>query len=251
MILFPAIDLKEGRCVRLRQGDMTLATIFNPDPADQARRFAEAGAEWLHLVDLDGAFAGRPVNGAAVEAIIRTSGLSCQLGGGIRDLPTIERWLARGVGRVILGTAALKHPDLVRDAAKSFPGRIAVGIDARRGRVAVEGWAEESEISASDLALRFEDAGVAAIIFTDIDRDGLSQGLNTQATVALASRLKVPVIASGGVAGMADLDRLLRLAPGAAAKGGGIMGVVAGRALYDGGLDLRAAILRLKEKAPC
>jgi len=251
MILFPAIDLKEGKCVRLRRGDMNHATIFNPDPADQARRFAALGAEWLHLVDLDGAFAGRPVNGEAVEAILAASRLPCQLGGGIRDLATIEAWLAKGVARVILGTAALKDPGLVSEAARKFPGRIAVAIDAKAGKVAVEGWAVESEVLASELAQQFENEGVAVIVFTDIDRDGLMGGINATATAELAGLISIPVIASGGVSSIEDLDRLLALAPAARSKGGGIMGVIAGRALYDGGLDLRSAIERLRESPGC
>lgn len=240
MILFPAIDLKDGACVRLRQGDMNAATVFNDDPAAQARAFAAAGVEWLHLVDLDGAFAGRPVNAEAVDAILAAVDLPCQLGGGIRDLATVERWLGRGIARVILGTAALKDPALVRTACRSFPGRIAVGIDARGGRVAVEGWAETSEISARELALRFEDAGVAAIIHTDIERDGLLVGANAEATAALAAAVSTPVIASGGVGGLEDLRALK------AVEANGIAGVVVGRALYDGRLDLAAALALLR-----
>jgi phosphoribosylformimino-5-aminoimidazole carboxamide ribotide isomerase len=241
LILYPAIDLKNGQCVRLRQGDMAQATLFNRDPADQARRFASAGAEWIHIVDLDGAFAGRAINGAAVEAILAAANRPCQLGGGIRDLGAIEGWLARGVARVILGTVAVRDPDLVRQACRQFPGRIAVGIDAKGGRVAVEGWAETSELTVLDLALRFEDAGVAAIIHTDIDRDGLLKGVNVEATAALAHRIKTPVIASGGVAGLDDLRRLL--------EAGGIAGVVAGRALYDGRLVLEEALALLAAAA--
>ena len=251
MILFPAIDLKQGQCVRLSQGDMNAATLFNPDPADQARRFAQAGAEWLHLVDLDGAIAGKPVNGGAVEAILAAGNLPCQLGGGIRDLGAIEAWLVKGVARVILGTAALKNPALVREAASIYPGRIAVAIDARGGKVAVEGWVETSEIAAIELARRFEDAGVAAIIFTDIDRDGMMRGLNAEASSDLARRISIPVIASGGLASIEDLDRLLALAPGAGVKGGGLAGVIAGRAIYDGRLDLGAAIRHLKRAGAC
>jgi len=254
MILFPAIDLKEGQCVRLRRGDMQDATVFNADPADQAMRFAAAGAEWLHLVDLDGAFAGKPVNGAAVEAILRAAKIPCQLGGGIRDLDRIEGWLSKGIARVILGTAALKTPQLVIDACRAFPGRIAVGIDAKQGRVAVEGWAETANISTVDLARRFADTGVAAIIHTDIDRDGLLGGINAQATAALAQTVSIPVIASGGLGGMADIEGLLTLAQeapmrAARARGGGIVGVIAGRALYDGRLDLKTALRYLAEKA--
>jgi phosphoribosylformimino-5-aminoimidazole carboxamide ribotide isomerase len=246
MILFPAIDLKNGQCVRLKQGDMGQATLFNADPADQAGKFAAAGAEWLHLVDLDGAFAGKPVNASAVEAILKAVKVPCQLGGGIRDLARIENWLLKGISRVILGTAALKKPELVKGAARVFPGRIAVGIDAKKGRVAVEGWAESSDVLALDLARRFEDAGVAAIIYTDIDRDGLLQGVNAEATADLAAKLAIPVIASGGVAGPEDLDRLKSVLPRSRAGGGGIAGVIAGRALYDGRLDLKSAIAALK-----
>jgi phosphoribosylformimino-5-aminoimidazole carboxamide ribotide isomerase len=246
MILFPAIDLKNGQCVRLRQGDMGQVTLFNADPADQAGKFSAAGAEWLHLVDLDGAFAGRPINAAAVDAILKAVKVPCQLGGGIRDIARIEDWLLKGVSRVILGTVALKKPELVKGAARVFPGRVAVGIDAKHGRVAVEGWAENSDVTALDLARRFEDAGVAAIIYTDIDRDGLLQGVNAEATADLASRLSIPVIASGGVAGPEDIDRLKAVLPRSQAGGGGIAGVIAGRALYDGRLDLKSAITALK-----
>lgn len=246
MILFPAIDLKNGQCVRLRQGDMGQVTLFNADPADQAGKFAAEGAEWLHLVDLDGAFAGQPVNAAAVEAILRAVKIPCQLGGGIRDLARIEDWLKKGIARIILGTVALKKPELVKGAARMFPKRIAVGIDAKAGRVAVEGWAETSDVTALDLARRFEDAGVAAIIYTDIDRDGLLQGVNAEATAELAAKLTIPVIASGGVAGPEDLDRLKAVLPRSKASGGGIAGVIAGRALYDGRLDIRSAIKTLK-----
>ena len=246
MILFPAIDLKNGQCVRLKQGYMGQATLFNADPADQARKFAAESAEWLHLVDLDGAFAGKPVNAAAVEAILKTVKIPCQLGGGIRDLNRIEEWLVKGIYRVILGTVALKKPELVKGAARVFPHRIAVGIDAKRGRVAVEGWAETTEVHVLDLARRFEDAGDTAIIYTDIDRDGLLQGVNAEATAELAAKLSIPVIASGGVAGPEDLDRLKAVLPRSRQSGGGIAGVIAGRALYDGRLDLRAAITQLK-----
>jgi len=246
MILFPAIDLKNGQCVRLRQGDMGQVTLFNADPADQAGKFVREGAEWLHLVDLDGAFAGAPVNAAAVEAILRAIKIPVQLGGGIRDLARIEDWLQKGISRIILGTVALKKPELVKGAARMYPKRIAVGIDAKAGRVAVEGWAETSDVTALDLARRFEDAGVAAIIYTDIDRDGLLQGVNAEATAELAAKLTIPVIASGGVAGPEDLDRLKAWLPRSKAAGGGIAGVIAGRALYDGRLDLKSAITALK-----
>jgi phosphoribosylformimino-5-aminoimidazole carboxamide ribotide isomerase len=246
MILFPAIDLKNGQCVRLKQGDMGQATLFNADPADQAGKFVAEGAEWLHLVDLDGAFAGQPVNAAAVESILKTVKVPCQLGGGIRDLARIEEWLLKGIARVILGTVALKKPELVKGAARVFPDRIAVGIDAKRGRVAVEGWAETSDVLAIDLARRFEDAGVTAIIYTDIDRDGLLQGVNAEATAELAAKLSIPVIASGGVAGAEDIDRLKAVLLRSRQSGGGIAGVIAGRALYDGRLDLRSAITQLK-----
>ena len=246
MILFPAIDLKNGQCVRLEQGDMTRATVFNVDPAAQAASFAAQGFEYLHVVDLDGAFAGKPMNAHAVEAMLAAVTIPLQLGGGIRNLETIEVWLGKGVARVIIGTAAVRDPELVRSAARRFPGRVAVGLDAREGRVAVEGWAETSDVTALDLARRFEDAGVAAIIYTDIDRDGLLQGVNAEATAELASRLTIPVIASGGVAGPEDIDRLKAVLPHSKKGGGGIAGVIAGRALYDGRLDLRSAITALK-----
>lgn len=236
MILYPAIDLKDGQCVRLEQGDMDRATIFNDSPAAQARAFAEQGFSHLHIVDLDGAFAGKPVNRAAVEAIVKASPSSTQLGGGIRDMATIEAWLEAGIGRVILGTAALRDPDLVIEACKAFPDRIAVGIDARGGFVAVEGWAEASEMQVSALAARFEDAGVAALIYTDIDRDGLLKGVNIEATHKLAQATNIPVIASGGLAGLDDIKALLPLA------GDGIIGAISGRALYDGRLDAASAL---------
>jgi len=245
VILFPAIDLKDGRCVRLVRGDMDQATVFNDDPAAQARAFAGQGFQWLHLVDLNGAVAGRPVNGAAVAAILAAVDLPAQLGGGIRDMATIELWLERGLARVILGTVALKDPALVTDACQRFPGRIAVGIDARGGRVAAEGWTETSEVDAVELALRFEDAGVAAIIYTDIDRDGVLSGPNVHATAALAERLTTPVIASGGVASLADLEALLTVADR------GIVGVICGRALYDGRIDPVAALALLDGAPPC
>ncbi|HMB76436.1 MAG TPA: 1-(5-phosphoribosyl)-5-[(5-phosphoribosylamino)methylideneamino]imidazole-4-carboxamide isomerase [Kiloniellaceae bacterium] len=243
MILYPAIDLKGGKAVRLLRGDMTTAKVFNDDPADQARRFAEAGFEWLHLVDLDGAVEGRPVNRAAVAGILASVDLPAQLGGGIRDLSSIEAWLAAGVPRVILGTVAVKTPELVHEACRLFPGRIVVGIDARQGRVAVEGWVEESDISAEELALRFQDAGVAAIVFTDIDRDGALGGANVAATAALARRVAVPVIASGGVASLDDIAAFL------AVEECGVAGVISGRALYDGRIDPASAIALLGRSA--
>ncbi|RVV99342.1 1-(5-phosphoribosyl)-5-[(5-phosphoribosylamino)methylideneamino]imidazole-4-carboxamide isomerase [Mesobaculum littorinae] len=234
MILYPAIDLKDGHCVRLLRGDMGSATVFGEDPAAQARSFAEAGCDWLHLVDLNGAFEGRPVNAAAVEAILAAVEVPVQLGGGLRDMATIEAWLDRGVARVILGTVAVEDPDLVRAAARAFPGRVAVGLDARSGKVATRGWAEETDVDATDLAQSFEDAGVAAIIYTDIDRDGAMAGPNVLATEALARAVSIPVIASGGVSSMDDLTALRDT--------GVIAGAISGRALYDGALDLRAAL---------
>ena len=239
MILYPAIDLKDGQCVRLLRGDMAAATVFGDDPAAQAAAFVAAGCDWLHLVDLNGAFAGVPVNGAAVEAILSRVDIPCQLGGGIRDMATIETWLDRGLARVILGTAAVEDPALVRKAAGTFPERIAVGIDARGGRVATRGWAETTDVIATDLARRFEDAGVAALIYTDIDRDGAMGGPNIAATVALARAVGIPVIASGGVAAMADLLALRDT--------GVIAGAISGRALYDGTIDLEAALRALRE----
>ena len=236
MILFPAIDLKDGACVRLEQGDMARATRFNADPAAQARAFERQGFEWLHVVDLNGAFAGQSVNGAAVEAILAATELPVQLGGGIRDMAAIESWLAREIARVVLGTAAVRNPDLVRQAARAYPGRIAVGIDARGGKVAIEGWAQATEMSTVDLARRFEDAGVAAIIYTDIDRDGILKGLNIEATLALAAAVSIPVIASGGFASLTDIARLLE--PDSAILAGAIIG----RALYDGRLDAMEAL---------
>jgi phosphoribosylformimino-5-aminoimidazole carboxamide ribotide isomerase len=236
MILFPAIDLKDGQCVRLLKGDMGAATVFNDDPAAQAAAFAAQGFEWLHIVDLNGAFAGRPVNGAAVRAILAASRLPAQLGGGIRDLATIEMWLEAGIARVILGTVAVRDPALVRQACKRFAGRIAVAIDARGGRVAVEGWAEQSELSAPKLARRFADAGVAALIYTDIDRDGGLEGLNIASTLTLARATAIPVIASGGLASLADIARLLE--PDCAI----LAGAISGRALYDGRLDAGEAL---------
>ena len=236
MIVFPAIDLKEGSCVRLVRGDMAQATVFNKDPAAQAREFESSGCRWLHLVDLDGAFAGKPMNRVSVEAIIAAIAIPVQLGGGIRDIATIAGWLDYGVRRVILGTAALVDPALVIESCREFPGRIVVGIDARAGMVAVEGWAKTSTITALDLALRFEDAGAAAIVFTDIDRDGVLGGANIEKTVELARRLKTPVIASGGVASLDDL-KILK-----SHESEGIAGAILGRALYDGRVDLKAAL---------
>jgi phosphoribosylformimino-5-aminoimidazole carboxamide ribotide isomerase len=236
MILFPAIDLKDGQCVRLAQGDMQRATVFSGDPAGQARKFAAAGFAWLHVVDLNGAFAGRSVNGEAVEAILKAIDLPVQLGGGVRDIAAIEGWLGKGVTRVVLGTAAVKEPELVRTAARVFPGKIAAGIDARRGMVAVQGWAEATNIAAVDLARRMEDAGVAAIIYTDIDRDGVLAGLNVEATLAIAKAVSTPVIASGGVGSLADVERLMQ--PDCAI----LEGVIIGRALYDGRIDARQAL---------
>ena len=240
MILFPAIDLKDGQCVRLKLGEMSQATVFNDDPAAQARTFASQGFEYLHIVDLNGAFAGKPLNGPAVEAILAAIKIPVQLGGGIRDLATIEAWLAKGIARVILGTVAVRDPKLVREACGRFPGRIAVGIDARGGKVAVEGWAETSELSAIEMAQRFEGAGVAAIIYTDIDRDGVLKGLNLPATAELAAATSIPVIASGGLAGLGDVRALLR--PEYAM----LAGAIVGRALYDGRLDATEALALMK-----
>ena len=236
MILFPAIDLKDGQCVRLEQGDMSRATVFNDDPGAQAAAFAAQGFSHLHIVDLDGAFAGASVNRAAVQAIVKASPAKTQLGGGIRRMADIENWLSAGIGRVILGTAALRDPQLVKDACRAFPDRIAVGIDARGGFVAVEGWAEASEMQVGELAARFEDAGVAALIYTDIDRDGLLKGVNIEATQKLAEQTDIPVIASGGLAGLDDVKAL------AALGDKGIIGAISGRALYDGRLDAAAAL---------
>jgi phosphoribosylformimino-5-aminoimidazole carboxamide ribotide isomerase len=244
VILFPAIDLKNGQCVRLEQGDMARATVFNLDPAAQAASFAAQGFEYLHVVDLDGAFVGKPVNAHAVEAMLAKITMPVQLGGGIRDLRTVEAWLDKGITRVIIGTAAVRDPDLVKNAAKKFPGRVAVGLDARDGKVAVEGWAETSEVTALEIAQRFEDAGVAAIIFTDIARDGLLKGLNLEATIALANRISIPIIASGGFASIDDVKALL--AP-AARK---LAGAIAGRALYDGRLDPAAALALIRSPRP-
>lgn len=243
MILFPAIDLKDGACVRLVKGDMDQATIYAEDPGAQAASFADAGCEWVHVVDLNGAFAGRPVNAAAVDAILGAVEVPIQLGGGIRDRATIDFWLERGVSRVILGTAALRDPDLVRAAAGAAPGRVAVGIDARGGRVAVEGWAETSDMIVLDLARKFEDAGVAAIIYTDIDRDGVLTGPNVEATAALARAIDIPVIASGGVSSLDDLRALMAVADS------GITGVISGRAIYDGRIGLAEALALLAGRA--
>ena len=241
MILFPAIDLKDGRCVRLIQGDMDQATVFNDDPAAQAVVFADQGFEWLHVVDLDGAFAGKPMNARAVEAILaRVKKIPVQLGGGIRDMRTVEGWLEKGVARVIIGTAAVRDPDFVREAARRHPQKIAVGIDAKDGRVAVEGWAQTSTMTAEDLGRRFEDAGVAAIVYTDILRDGVLKGLNIPMTLALARAVNIPVIASGGLASMADIERVLQ--PDCAA----LAGAITGRALYDGRIDAAEALALIR-----
>jgi phosphoribosylformimino-5-aminoimidazole carboxamide ribotide isomerase len=240
MILFPAIDLKDGKCVRLVKGDMAQATVFNNDPAAQALAFERQGFSWLHLVDLDGAFAGKPMNAKAVEAILAVVTIPVQLGGGIRDRAMIASWLERGIRRVILGTVALRNPELVRQSCREFPGRIVIGIDAKQGRVAVEGWAETAELTALELAKRFEDAGAAAIVFTDIDRDGVLKGLNLDATLALARTIRIPVIASGGLASLTDVRRLAE--PDCAI----LEGAISGRALYDGRLDAAEALKLLK-----
>ncbi|MCK0103017.1 1-(5-phosphoribosyl)-5-[(5-phosphoribosylamino)methylideneamino]imidazole-4-carboxamide isomerase [Pseudohalocynthiibacter sp. F2068] len=239
MILYPAIDLKDGNCVRLYKGEMEQATVFNDNPAAQAKAFEDAGCEWLHLVDLNGAFAGEPVNAVPVEAILKSCSIPAQLGGGIRDMATIEMWLSKGLERVILGTVSVENPDLVRDAARAFPGHVAVGLDARNGRVATRGWVEETDMMVMDLAKSFEDAGVAAIIYTDINRDGAMQGPNVEATAALANAVSIPVIASGGVSSMADLEALKNC-------GAPLDGAISGRALYDGQIDLAAAVSLLK-----
>jgi phosphoribosylformimino-5-aminoimidazole carboxamide ribotide isomerase len=241
VILFPAIDLKNGEAVRLQQGDMARATVFNRDPAAQARAFEQQGFEYLHVVDLDGAFAGKPMNAAAVEGILAAVKIPVQLGGGIRDRAMIDAWLGRGVTRVIIGTAAVSDPALVSDAARAYPGRIAVGLDARDGKVAVEGWAKTSALAAVDIAQRFEDAGVAAIIYTDVNRDGMLGGLNLDATLALADKISLPVIASGGLASLADVRALL------APRARKLAGAIAGRALYDGRLDTAAALALFRE----
>lgn len=239
MILYPAIDLKDGHAVRLFKGEMEKATVFNEDPAAQAMEFVAAGCEWLHLVDLNGAFAGEPVNAAPVEEILKRTKVPAQLGGGIRDMATIERWLSKGLARVILGTVAVENPALVREAARAFPGQVAVGIDARKGMVATKGWAEETNVTATDLAKSFEDAGVAAIIYTDINRDGAMQGPNIEETAALARAVSIPVIASGGVSSLADLIALRDC-------GASLNGAISGRALYDGAIDLAEALTALK-----
>jgi phosphoribosylformimino-5-aminoimidazole carboxamide ribotide isomerase len=242
VILFPAIDLKDGLAVRLEQGDMMRATVFNNDPAVQAVAFEQQGFDYLHIVDLDGAFAGKPVNRASVDRILSTAGCKVQLGGGIRDMATVEGWLSRGVTRVIIGTAAVRNPDLVKEAAKKFPGRVAVGLDARDGKVAVEGWAEVSELTVLDIAARFEDAGVAAIIYTDVARDGMLKGINWDSTIALADAISIPVIASGGLASIEDVKTMLT--PRAAK----LEGAIAGRALYDGRLDPTQALALIRAK---
>ena len=242
MILFPAIDLKDGQCVRLKLGEMDQATVFNDNPAAQALTFEKQGFQYLHVVDLNGAFAGKPVNGAAVDAILKAVKMPVQLGGGIRDLATIETWLAKGIRRVILGTIAVRDPALVKAACKKFPGRIAVGIDAKGGKVAVEGWAETSTLTAIDLASRFEDAGVSAIVYTDIERDGILKGLNLRATVELADATSIPIIASGGLASIDDVKDLLR------PENAKLEGAITGRALYDGRIDPAEALALLQHR---
>jgi phosphoribosylformimino-5-aminoimidazole carboxamide ribotide isomerase len=243
VILFPAIDLKDGLVVRLEQGDVARATVFNRDPAAQAKAFEQQGFEYLHIIDLDGAFAGKPVNAAAVDGILAAVKIPLQLGGGIRDRATIEAWLGKAVARVIIGTAAVRDPALAKDAARAYPGRIAVALDARDGKVAVEGWAKNSELSALDIARRFEDTGVAAIIYTDITRDGMLKGLNLDATIALADRVSVPVIASGGLASIDDVRALL------APRAKKLEGAIAGRALYDGRLNAAEALALMQSQA--
>ena len=243
VILFPAIDLKNGQCVRLEQGDMARATVFNLDPAAQAKSFEDQGFEYLHVVDLDGAFAGKPVNAGAVEAMLKRVKFPVQLGGGIRDLATIEAWLDKGITRDIIGTAAVRDPALVKEAAKKFPGRVAVGLDARDGKVAVEGWADVSTVTALDIAQRFEDAGVAAIIFTDIARDGMLKGINWDATIALADAISIPVIASGGLASIDDIRAMLE------PRAKKLEGAISGRALYDGRIDPTEALKLIKQAA--
>ena len=241
MILFPAIDLKDGLAVRLEQGDMARATVFHRDPAEQARKFAEQGFGYLHIVDLDGAFAGKPVNAAPVDRILESVSIPVQLGGGIRNTATVEAWLEKGVTRVIIGTAAVRDPPFVKQAARDYPGQVAVGLDARDGKIAVEGWADTSELSALDIAKRFEDAGVAAIVYTDISRDGLLKGLNLDATVALAEAISIPVIASGGLASLDDIKALLE------PRAQKLAGAIAGRALYDGRLDAAEALKLIRD----
>ena len=241
MILFPAIDIKEGLAVRLEQGDMARATIFSRDPSAQAVAFERQGFEYLHIVDLDGAFVGRPMNAAAVERILELVRIPVQLGGGIRDRATVDAWLGKGLTRVIIGTAAVRNPELVRDAARAYPGRVAVALDARDGKVAVQGWAETSELSAVDLARRFEDAGVGAVVYTDVARDGMLKGLNIDATIALADKVTIPVIASGGLASLDDVRALV------APRARKLEGAIAGRALYDGRLDAAAALDMLRK----
>ncbi len=240
LILFPAIDLKDGQCVRLKLGEMSEATVFNDDPTAQARAFEDQGFEYLHIVDLNGAFAGEPVNAVAVEAILSAISIPAQVGGGIRDMATVERWLEKGVRRVILGTAAVRDPDFVREACRRFPSRVAVGVDAKGGKVAVQGWAESSDLTAVDLAKRFEDAGVSAIIYTDIERDGVLKGLNMPATAELARATRVPVIASGGLASLDDIRELLK------PEYRMLEGAITGRALYDGRLDAKQALELLR-----
>jgi phosphoribosylformimino-5-aminoimidazole carboxamide ribotide isomerase len=244
VILYPAIDLKNGECVRLEQGDMARATVFNRDPAAQASAFAAQGFEYLHVVDLDGAFAGKPMNAAAVERLLAAVNIPVQLGGGIRDMATVEAWLGKGVRRVIIGTAAVRDPAFVKAAARRYPGRIAVGLDARDGKVAVAGWAETSALAADEVARRFADAGVAAIVYTDISRDGLLKGLNLDATIALAERISIPVIASGGLASLDDVKALL------APRAKKLAGAIAGRALYDGRLDPAQALALVRGNSP-
>jgi phosphoribosylformimino-5-aminoimidazole carboxamide ribotide isomerase len=245
VILFPAIDLKNGEAVRLQQGDMARTTVFNRDPAAQARAFERQGFDYLHIVDLDGAFAGKPMNAQAVEDIIAAVKIPAQLGGGIRDRATIDGWLGKGIARVIIGTAAVRDPALVKDAARAHPGRVAVGLDARDGKVAVEGWAATSELSALDIARRFEDAGVAAIVFTDVKRDGMLEGLNLDAAIALADKISIPVIVSGGLASLDDIRALLK------PRAHKLQGAVVGRALYDGRLDAAEALALLRNaRAP-
>lgn len=243
MILFPAIDLKNGEAVRLQQGDMARATVFNRDPAAQAAAFVRQGFDYLHIVDLDGAFAGKPMNAAAVDGILAAVSIPVQLGGGIRDRATLDAWLGKGVARVIIGTAAVRDPALVKDAARAHPGRVAVGLDARDGKVAVEGWAATSELSALDIARRFEDAGVAAIVYTDVARDGMLKGLNLEATVALAAHVSIPVIASGGFASLDDVRALLQ------PRAQKLQGAIVGRALYDGRLDAAEALKLIRSAA--